>query len=510
MFPLDCGDKFAAKILKKAENRLSFGKNIPYNRRQSLSRKGKGRVVFSNLFFLYVFLPLNLILYYMSKRRGYRNAVLVVFSLIFYAWGEPVWVSLLVLSTLMNYLCGLGIDRCLSRRGARGMLVFGLLFNLGLLGFFKYSGFVVENLNAVTGLSLPVPAVVLPIGISFYTFQAISYIVDVYRGEVAPQRSYGRLLLYISLYPQLVAGPIVRYSDIDNEIAQRRTDMRDICGGVGRFIVGLGKKVLVANIAGQLVSQYATPAGPASVLSAWFAMLMFAIQIYFDFSGYSDMAIGLGRMFGFHYLENFNYPYIAKSITEFWRRWHISLGSFFRDYVYIPMGGNRRHQALNLLVVWFLTGLWHGASWNFVLWGLYFGVLLVLEKLFLGKLLGKLPGVFSHLYLLFAVAVSWTIFYFTDLGELWRQLKVMFGAGGVPLWDISCWMTVLNYIFWIAAAALLSTPILPRLSDYLTRTELREKPLTQGIIVVVNAGLLLLCTAMLVGQSYNPFLYYRF
>ena len=342
-------------------------------------------MVFSNLFFIYLFLPLNLILYFISSNKTWRNGVLLAFSLFFYAWGEPVWVFMLMLTAFLDYTWARCIEYFRLSGQSRRMklaLAASLLFDLGMLGVFKYSGFFVENLNLLTGLSLPVPQISLPIGISFYTFQTISYVLDVYRGQVPAQKSYCKYLMYLSSYHQLVAGPIVRYSDVAAQIEERHTTPQDMSEGITRFCIGLTKKVVLANAAGKLVEQYLNaPLQELSVAGAWFGVLLYSIQLYYDFSAYSDMAIGLGRMFGFHYHTNFNYPYLAKSVTDFWRRWHISLGSFFRDYVYIPLGGNRRHQLLNISVVWLLTGLWHGASWNFVLWGAFYGILLMVEKL---------------------------------------------------------------------------------------------------------------------------------
>ena len=355
-------------------------------------------MVFANLLFIYLFLPLNILFYFLSKKLVYRNLVLVAFSFLFYAWGEPVWFLLLLTSAAFDYMHGRLIERYRGTWAAKAALASSLALNLGLLGTFKYSGFLVQNLNALLGTAFPVPAFALPIGISFYTFQTISYVVDVYRGDARAQPNPVYYLLYLSMYHQLVAGPVVRYADVAREITARKTDAVSFSEGLTRVCFGLAKKVLVANTAGSLADKFLlAPASGLSVGGAWFGAAMFTLQIYYDFSGYSDMAIGLGRMFGFHYKENFNYPYVARSATEFWRRWHISLSSFFRDYVYIPLGGNRKHQYLNLLAVWLLTGLWHGASWNFILWGLYYGAFIALERLFLGDLLDRLPAVFGHL-----------------------------------------------------------------------------------------------------------------
>lgn len=469
-------------------------------------------MVFSNLIFLYLFLPLNIILYYLSKNKTYRNLVLILFSLLFYAWGEPVWVFVLMFSVGVDFCNGRIIERSRGRLAAKLALALSVGVNLSLLGLFKYSGFLVSSVNAALGLALPVPQFILPIGISFYSFQAISYVVDVYRGDVAAQKSYYKLLMYVSLYPQLVAGPIVRYSQIAAEVDDRRTTSQDVSLGLTRMLCGLTKKVLIANVAGKLLEGFTgAPAGTLSVAGAWFGMLLFGLQIYYDFSGYSDMAIGLGQVFGFHYQENFNYPYISRSVTEFWRRWHISLSSFFRDYVYIPLGGNRRRQYLNLFIVWFLTGLWHGPSWNFVLWGLYFGVFIALERLFLSKVLGKLPALFSHLYLLLVALLGWTLFYFEDFGKLRAYLGVMFGLSGAPLWDSKVGLVILNNLLWLTVALLFCLPVVPHVKAWIARyASHRQMVLVRLGETAMNLVLLFLCTSLLVGQSFNPFLYFRF
>ena len=468
-------------------------------------------MVFADLTFLYLFLPLNLLLYFAVKNNVWRNTVLTVFSLVFYAWGEPVWIVLLIFSATIDYFHGLGIAKFPGGRVPKLMVISSLVLNLGLLGVFKYSGFLVGSFNAVTGLAVPVPGFSLPIGISFYTFQTISYVIDVYRGEVPAQRSYGKFLMYVSMYPQLVAGPIVRYQTIMDEIDSRVITAGSFSAGISRFCIGLLKKVFVANHAGKLAAVYLD--GDLAALSTpegWFGIILFTLQIYYDFSGYSDMAIGLGRMFGFSYPENFNYPYIARSAGEFWRRWHMTLGTFFRDYVYIPMGGNRSHVVRNLLVVWFLTGLWHGASWNFILWGLFYGVLLLLERLCLAKTLCRVP-VLNHLYALFCVVVGWGIFYFTDLGRLRRFMAVLFGAGGAGIAPGMLGVTVLNNLFWLLAAAVFCMPVRPRLQGWLAPRLGPGAAAAAGWAgVAVNLCILGLCTALLVGQSYNPFLYFRF
>lgn len=472
-------------------------------------------MVFSNLFFIYLFLPLNLILYYAVPNKTWKNVVLLLFSLFFYSWGEPVWVFLLMLTAFLDYTwakCIEYFNLTGQQRRKKIALIASLVFDLGILGVFKYSGFVVENINLLTGLSLPVPQIALPIGISFYTFQTISYVLDVYRGQVAAQKRYYKYLMYLSSYHQLVAGPIVRYSDVAAEIENRTVSAQDFSEGITRFCLGLTKKVVVANVAGSLAGNYLdADLASLSVAGAWFGVLLYTLQIYYDFSAYSDMAIGLGRMFGFHYHQNFNYPYIAKSVTEFWRRWHISLSSFFRDYVYIPLGGKYRHQIFNICVVWFLTGLWHGASWNFILWGVFYGALLIVEKLGLLKVLEKIPSVFSHLYLLFLTLIGWTIFYTTDLGKLRGYFGVMFGLSGNALSDPQLSITFMNNLFWLVAAVLFCMPITQLVKRWAQAQ--RSEGVRAGISIVnaiMNVMLLFVCTAMLVGDSYNPFLYFRF
>lgn len=471
-------------------------------------------MVFANLFFLYIFLPVNLILYYATRSYAVRNFVLVAMSFLFYAWGEPVWVLLLLASGFMVWFCSLLVERFAGTRRGKAALIFAVTISLSLLGIFKYSGFLIENINAVLPLSLPVPQFSLPIGISFYTFQMISYIVDVYRGDVKAQPSFLRFIMYVSMYFQLVAGPIVRYSDVAWEIGHRTANANDISHGITRFCIGLLKKVAVANVAGSLLVQYMDgDLTKVTVLGSWFGAVLFMLQIYYDFSGYSDMAIGLGLMFGFHFVENFNYPYIAKTATEFWRRWHISLSSFLRDYLYIPLGGNRSHAWRNLFVVWFATGLWHGASWNFILWGLFFGVLIALERLGLRNLLEKLPGFISHFYLLFVVLISWVIFYFTDLSRAAQYLGIMFGLSGQPLTNSHTLLALEGNLFWLILAVVFCLPLARIASQQITAAAAVSHPrqIILGILVpVMNLGILLICTAMLSGQSYNPFLYYRF
>ena len=469
-------------------------------------------MVFSNLLFIYLFLPLCLFLYYLTKKPAVRNGVLIVFSLIFYSFGEPVAILLMASSTLIDYFNGRFIEKNRGRKIAVLGVIISLVYNLGALCLFKYSGFLVTNFDLLTGLSIPVPKLTLPIGISFYTFQTISYVADVYRGKTKAQRNYFNYLLYVSMFFQLVAGPIVRYTDIAEQIGDRKCTAEDMFGGWVKFIIGLGKKVIIANCVGGITdSLIGNSAVPASVLAAWSGIILYTLQIYFDFSGYSDMAIGLGKMFGFSLPENFNYPYISKSASEFWRRWHISLGSFFRDYVYIPMGGNRRHQLLNVAVVWFLTGLWHGASWNYILWGLYFGVLISLEKLFFGKVLDKLPAVFSHIYMLIVIIFGWLLFYFEDMGAMGQCLKVMFGAA--PAADDITVSLLKGSCFVIAAGIIFSCPVygyVVKKAEAAAERSAAARVIFQIIGMILLLGVLTVSSLLLVKQTYNPFLYFRY
>ena len=467
-------------------------------------------MIFADLVFIYMFLPVNLAIYYLSKNKVYRNLVLILFSLFFYSWGEPVWVCLLIFSSLVDYTCGLVIDKNRGKPMAKVAVFMSLLINLGLLGIFKYSSFFAENLNFVLGTSFSIKKFALPVGISFYTFQTISYTIDVYRDETEVQHSFLNFLMYVSLYFQLVAGPIVRYRDVAMEIDSRKECLNDFSHGLTRFCIGLTKKVMIANVAGKLSETYLNASeGTLTVLGAWFGAVLFSIQIYYDFSGYSDMAIGLGNMFGFHFLENFNYPYISRTVSEFWRRWHMSLGNFFRDYVYIPLGGNRRHQLLNLLAVWFLTGLWHGASWNFIVWGLFYCVFIMIEKVIGEKRLQKIPSVIMHVYLLLVVIVGWVLFYFEDLQQGINYITVMFGNSNA-LYNPNDMIDFYNNIIWAAVAIILSTPVLKLAKEKMVNKNKYLDAFWGTVIPIVNIILLVLCTSFLTGQSYNPFLYYKF
>ena len=466
-------------------------------------------MLFSSIPFLYYFLPLTLLCYFLAPRCA-KNAVLLLFSLVFYAWGEPKYVLFMVASILQGYLFGRLVEKYRNYpRRSKLFLTVSVLFSLLLLGYCKYADFFIRSFNAVTGLSVPLLRVALPIGISFYTFQILSYVVDVYRGTVAAQRNLIDLGTYIAMFPQLIAGPIVRYADIEPQLKERRSTPDMIAAGAQRFVLGLAKKVLIANVLYQLITVYKSTTQP-SVLYSWMYAAAYMLHIYFDFSGYSDMAIGLGKIFGFHFAENFNYPYISRSATEFWRRWHMSLGSWFRDYVYIPMGGNRVAPArryFNILVVWILTGLWHGADWNFVLWGLFFAVFLIMEKGFLLKPLQKLP-VLSHLYTLLLVAVSFVIFDSAGLSEAATHLGRMFGAGGIPLVTGEALYYLGSYAVTFVIAIIGATPFPTRMAK-----QFSEGKGGRALSILAPAALVLVLavvTAYLVDGSFNPFLYFRF
>jgi alginate O-acetyltransferase complex protein AlgI len=464
-------------------------------------------MVFAHPDFIFLFLPLSLTLYFAFRNKTYRNWTLVLFSMFFYAWGEPFWIIVLLFSASVDFVNAILMER--YRQYAKAFMVGSLAVNLGLLGIFKYGGFIVENINAALGISFPVPTFDLPIGISFYTFQTMSYVIDVYRGEVRAQQSYLKFMMYVSLYHQLVAGPIVRYQHVEQEINNRQVSGSEMARGFLRFCFGLFKKVYFANIAGALVAQFLdVDTATMTTGGSWYGLLMFTLQIYFDFSGYSDMAIGLGWMYGFHYKENFNYPYTATSATDFWRKWHISLGSFFRDYLYIPMGGNKTNMVRNLLVVWFLTGLWHGASWNFIIWGLYFGLLIWIERAFLSKALESIPKVFSHVYLIFIAMMGWAIFYFEDLGRLGQFFRILFGGGENESWSLMLTESLKSNLFWLVAAITLCLPVYGRLNAFM------EKRLSPKVhfwtLAVIAFVMFLICVPLLAGNTYNPFLYFRF
>lgn len=471
-------------------------------------------MTFSSLTFTTLFFPAVLILYFICTDLRWRNGVLLVASLIFYSWGEPVWVLAMIGSTAINYVAAMLIDRASSPRLRKTALVVGAAASLAVLFYFKYAAFLVNSVTSLFGVSSSIPVLELPIGISFYTFQVLTYTVDVYRDKSPVQRDPFKLMLYVSCFPQLIAGPIVQYSDVAVMLDERESTLEGFTEGMKRFAVGLSKKVLLANVCGLIIEELpsAAGAGGMSVLGAWYISVLYSLQLYFDFSGYSDMAIGMGRIFGFTYKENFNHPYISKSASEFWRRWHISLGSFFRDYVYIPLGGNRRGRArtaLNLAIVWALTGLWHGASWNFVIWGLYYGVLIILEKLVLTDFHEKLPGAAQHTAALFLIVVGWTVFYYTDMGCLGKHLGAMFGIGAAGLSDPVTMAVIRKYTVLPLIAAIASLPVLPRLKAWLKKHKKLEGAADIVSLVCLTA-LMLLSMIFIVGQSYNPFIYFRF
>ena len=482
-------------------------------------------MVFSDLFFLFVFLPAFALCYLAAawldrqlslgrdaRQHTAQNAVLVAFSLIFYAWGEPVYVFLMLFCVLVNYLAGLAIDR--QQGGARRWaLAAGLTGNILILGAFKYLSFLAQQLGEL-GIDVDDPKIALPIGISFYTFQSISYLIDVYRREAPVQRRFGNLLLYISMFPQLIAGPIVRYNTVAREIHDRRVAASDVAEGMYRFVIGLGKKVILANQLSEIADQFlAGGLQDLTTTGAWVGIAAFTLQIYFDFSGYSDMAIGLGRCMGFHFNENFRHPYCCNSITDFWRRWHISLGSFFRDYVYIPMGGNRHHQALNILVVWFLTGMWHGASWNFIIWGVYFGLIVTLEKYTVLRIQRFIPAPLLHLYSMVLVVIGWGIFYFDDSTRMTAFFERAFALTGslhdyvtITALTDNCWLWVTCVVFCM--------PLRSALADLLARWTreggLVREGLTLTTRLALSVVLLVLSVALLVGATNNAFIYTRF
>ena len=467
-------------------------------------------MVFSTPIFLFCFLVLTLLVYYVVPRR-FRNPVLLCASLLFYYWGEQTYVLIMFLSTAIDFTHGLLVERCKNRgndRGARLAVASSIVFNLGLLFFFKYWDFIASSLQAVGLTFMPVLNIHLPIGISFYTFQTMSYTIDVYRGDARAQRSILNFGTFVTLFPQLIAGPIIKYKDLGDQIDSRDTSAEKFASGVQIFMVGMAKKVLIANNVGMLWdSCKAMAAADLTVAGAWLGAFAFGLQIYFDFSGYSDMATGLGRMLGFEFLPNFNHPYVSRSATEFWRRWHISLGTWFREYLYIPLGGSRVgpvRRYLNLLIVWAATGIWHGASWNYLIWGLYFGLILVLEKKFLLRLLEGLPRWVGHLYTLFLVLVSWPIFAIEDFGHLTAYLKVMFGLGGTALADGTLGYYLTSYLPILCVAALAATPLGVKLYRKLPR---RAAQISGVVLILVG---LVLCTAYLVDGTYNPFLYFRF
>lgn len=465
-------------------------------------------MVFSSLTFIGIFLPLVLIAYFSFKSLKWKNAVLLIFSLVFYSWGEPVWVLAMLFTTSINYICGLLIDRSTDKRKKKIILASGVAASIAILIFFKYTGFLMDSFSGIINTNFGFEYPGLPIGISFYTFQTITYTVDVYRNNAKVQKNPAKLLLYVSMFPQLIAGPIVRYGDIAEFIENRQVTMDGFAKGMERFIIGLSKKVLLANVCAQGINNLVMADGinQMSFLGSWFGMFLFALQIYFDFSGYSDMAIGMGQFFGFRFKENFNYPYIAASVSDFWRRWHISLGSFFREYVYIPLGGNKVSKSrlvINLLLVWMLTGLWHGASWNFVLWGLYYGVFIIIEKLS-GIEKVKISKIIKIPITLIIVLIGWALFYYIDLSLCITHIKAMLFIDNSGFIDGNTVFVFKENIFVIIIAVLCSIPLPKKIKD----------KLNGRIFIAIKAiclfGLFVLSIIYLVGQSFNPFLYFRF
>lgn len=466
-------------------------------------------MVFSSTIFLCVYLPLVLLGYYICPKKG-RNLFLLIVSLVFYAWGEPKYVFLMIFSILVNYIFGRLMDKHReNKKRLKLMLVLSVVIDIGLLSVFKYTDFIITNVNAIFGANFDLLNIALPIGISFYTFQAMSYTIDVYRNDVRVQKNLIDFGMYITMFPQLIAGPIVRYADVQDQLAERSVTTADFSEGVMRFVVGLGKKVLLANQMGAVWSDIYALGGDVSALMAWTGAIAYTFQIYFDFSGYSDMAIGLGRMFGFKFPENFRYPYQSVSITDFWRRWHITLSTWFKEYLYIPLGGNRcglARQALNLLIVWSLTGFWHGAGWNFVMWGLYYFVILFIEKLFLLKALDKLPKLFRHVYALLLIVIGWVIFASDDVSVLLPYLGSMFGANGaVGGMDV---YTLFTKAVLLIICCVASTELPKKL--FLSAAGAMNEKAAFTIKSVMTIALLALSMILLIGDSYNPFLYFRF
>jgi len=470
-------------------------------------------MVFSSIPFLFFFLPISLFCYFIVPYR-FKNWMLLLFSLLFYAWGEPIYILLMIFSSVVDYTNGRLIEKYQHQKNKkRFFMILSVIINLSLLGFFKYADFFLQNLNSWFSLQLPLFEIGLPIGISFFTFQTMSYSIDVYRGEVKAEKNFLTFMTYVSMFPQLIAGPIVRYETVAKELKYREITLAKFTSGFTRFLLGLFKKVLLANQIGFLFSLISNDLSNLSVLTSWLGLLSFALQIYFDFSGYSDMAIGMGKIFGFTYLENFNYPYISTSITDFWRRWHISLSSWFRDYVYIPLGGSRVSRIFhirNILVVWLLTGFWHGASWNFLLWGLYFGLLLLIEKFLLKPCLERLPKWLQHTYALFFILLGWLLFAFEDLSTLWFYAKSLFGINHNAIVDTTGLFYLTNYLCLFLLGILFSMPCYPWLLKRIEACSKKKRLIYQGCLYVLFTILFFFTLASLVSDSYNPFLYFRF
>ena len=468
-------------------------------------------MVFSSIVFLYIFLPVMLILYFIVPSK-FKNAVMIIASLIFFAWGEIGYILIMLLLAVMDFYCGNKINLYENDNVKRKKyLIINVSVNLLILFFFKYADFIITNINVLCNWNIPLLNIPLPIGVSFNTFQSLSYIIDVYKRKVKCEKSFYNYLTYTTLFPQIIAGPIVRYETVDEELEVKNISLDNFSEGMKRFIVGLGKKVLIANNVGKLWN--IIEVGGYSVLStqlAWLGIIAFGVQIYFDFSGYSDMAIGLARIFGMKFDENFNYPYISKSITEFWRRWHITLGSWFRDYVYIPLGGNRKgiiKQIRNILIVWFLTGAWHGASWNFILWGVYFGIILMLEKIFILKILEKAGPILSRIYSITLILISWVIFAFEDLSKIGEYIKSLFNIGKIEMVTNESLYYLTNYYIILVIAIILATPLMKNITEKLER---KNSKIISIAVSLVYIGIFGLSTASLVSDSFNPFLYFRF
>ena len=466
-------------------------------------------MVFSSFTFLFVFLPVTLLCYYLFKNRTIKNIILLLFSLLFYAWGEPIYILLMMLSIIINYYLAIKIDKAPKHK--KKLLIIDILINIGIITFFKYGNFIIQNINTLTNLNIPKIDIPLPIGISFYTFQVLSYVIDVYKKNAPLQKNIINLGMYITLFPQLIAGPIVRYTTISEQILNRKETLTDFISGTKRFIIGLGKKIIIANQLALIADTiYHGNLISTGTLMLWIAAISYTLQIYFDFSGYSDMAIGLGKMFGFKFLENFNYPYIAKNITDFWRKWHISLSTWFRDYVYIPLGGNRVSKLKwlrNILIVWILTGLWHGASWNFVIWGLYYGIILIIEKIFLNKLTTKFPNILQHLYALIFVIIGWTIFRLENMTKVFISLQGMFIYRPSNLInDFILDNNIFTNLPYILLGLLGATPIIPKTANIIKNKEILYKFITNTSIIII----FIICIIFLEKSTYNPFIYFRF
>ena len=466
-------------------------------------------MVFSRLFFIYIFLPVCLLCYALARGTKHKNTVLIFFSLIFYVWGEPVYIFLMLATAVVNYVAALFIGKYQGKAGDTAVTVIAVVYDLLMLGVFKYSGFIVENINALFSCSIPVPDIRLPIGISFYTFQTISYIIDCHWEKVKPQKKFKNFLLFISLFPQLIAGPIVRYSAIEKEINERTIQLNDVSYGLNRVALGLAKKVLLADQLSLIAESFLGNIGGSSMMGAWYGAIAYGMQIYFDFSGYSDIAIGLGRVFGFHFDENFDHPFICKDITEFWQRWHISLGTFFRDYLlYIPIFGKRRKYG-GLFLVWLCTGIWHGANWNYIIWGLYYGFFILIELLIGKKKMKKVPVIIRHIYSKFIIIIGFAIFYFEDLGKLGTFFRTAFGFGKNGFIAVQDKISFVNNIFLVAIAIICCFPLIRTIKN-VTDKRFAAKATISSAAAVVSALLLVLTSIILVDATTSPFLYYQF